>query len=132
TLWLTARAAAFADLKFGTRRRQLARAAVLVNRNKGELGVGDLDPGALALAHHPDLDIERDRCSPEPLDIGVAADGVADMHRLQKGYVRHRYGYHPSAGMRGRRHLAGQIHQGHDPAAENIALWVAVGRHRQG
>src|SRR5205823_11993886 len=86
----------------------------------------------LALAQHPDLDIERNRSSPKALDVGVAADGVADMHRLQKGDVRHRYGYHPSAGMRCRRHLAGRIHQTHDPAAENIALRVAVGRHGQG
>jgi hypothetical protein len=100
--------AALADrlrLKLGSGRRQLTRAAVFVDGHKGELGVGNFDPGALALAQHSDLDIECDRGSPEPLDSGVAAGGVTDMHRVQKGDVRHRYGYHPSTGMRGRRHF---------------------------
>src|SRR5215510_11836395 len=82
TLWLAAGPAVFADrarLKLEIGRGQLARAAVFVDGDKGELGVGDLDPGALALAQHPDLDIERDRGSPELLDVGVAADGVADI-----------------------------------------------------
>jgi len=60
----------------------------LVDGDKGELGVGNFDRLALTLVQHPDLDVERDRGSPNALDIRVAADRVADMHLLQKRDVR--------------------------------------------
>src|SRR6516165_8358955 len=69
-----------------------------MNGDKGDLGIGNFDRLALTLVQHPDLDVERDRGSPNALDIRVAADRVAadrvaadrvaDMHRLQKRDVR--------------------------------------------
>jgi hypothetical protein len=82
-----------------------------VDGNKGELGVGDLDLLALALAQHPDLDVERDRGSPDALDVGIAADRVSDVHRLQESDVRDGNGDDPSPRVRGRRHLPGRTHQ---------------------
>ena len=59
--------------------RQLAGPAILADRDKGELGLSDFDPLALALAQHPDLDVERDRGAPRAHHLCVAAEGVADM-----------------------------------------------------
>jgi allantoin racemase len=114
------------------RRRQLARAAVFVDRNKGEFSLGHLDPLALTLAQYPDLDVEGDRGSPRAGGFGVAANRIADMNRGQKGDIRDRDGRDPPAGIGRRRHLSGGIHQRHDPAAENIPLGIAVRRHSEG
>src|SRR5260370_12041865 len=112
--------------------RQFSGAAILADCDKGELGFGHLDPLALALAQDPDFDVERDRGPPRARDFGVSADGVAAMHRLQKGDLRHGDRHDPPAGVRRRRHLSGRIHQRHDPAAEDVPPGIAVGGHRQG
>ena len=55
-----------------------------MDRNEGKLGVGDLDPFALTLAQHPDLDVERDRGPPKALHVRVAAHSVADIWALRR------------------------------------------------
>jgi hypothetical protein len=55
-----------------------------------EFGLRHFDPLALALAQHPDLNVERDRGAAGALDFGIAADRIAGMHRLKKGDVRDR------------------------------------------
>jgi len=43
---------------------EFAWLAFLVNGDKGEFGLGHLDPLALTLAQHPHLDIEGDQVRP--------------------------------------------------------------------
>src|ERR1700737_2942492 len=58
--------------------------AIVVDGNEGEDGVGHLDAVALTLAEGPDFDRERDRGTPRAQRLRIAADDVADLHRLAK------------------------------------------------
>jgi len=75
--------------------------------------------------------VDGDRGSADPDQRGVHGDEIADINRLAEihGFDRHRDG----AGFRdlGGENAAADIHLAEQPAAEDIAVLVGVGGHRQ-
>src|SRR6266568_5012070 len=111
--------------------RQRPRPAFVVDGNEGELGIRYLDALALALPQHPDFHGESERRPADADEVGVAADRVADLHRLQERDVRDRDRYDAALGAARRRHERPPIHQRHDPPAEDVAGRIRVRGHRQ-
>jgi len=77
----------------------------------------------------PQPRIERDRCPPEALESVCSRRcrrhaPAAEKAMFETATVT------TVRSVRGRRHLAGRIHQRHDPAPK-ISPWDAVGRHRK-
>jgi hypothetical protein len=62
--------------------------------------------------------------------MGVEAQQVAQAHRLLEDELVHRHGGDAALGDAAGQHGAGQVHLGHDPAAEDVAVGVDVGRQR--
>jgi hypothetical protein len=92
--------------------------------------LGDLAGLAGGEIAAPSLDANRHRGASGPHQLAVAADLVADIDRLVK---HHRVDGHrgaPAARSLHRQIAAGEIHLGQQPAAENVAVRVGVGRHR--
>ena len=61
---------------------------------------------------------------------GIEAQQVADRDRLLEDELVDRDGGDAALGDARRKHGAGQVDLGHDPAAEDVAVGVGVGRHR--
>ena len=85
---------------------------------------------ALAAAQHPGFDTERDRRAAEAIDLGMDANHVAHVYRANETEVGDGGGHNAALGMGSRRNPGCQIHQRHDPAAENVSGRVGVRRHR--
>src|SRR5687767_2082420 len=62
----------------GGLREHRSGAPVVVQGDELELGIGDLDPVALALTQDPNLNRQRDRGLADGDRVGVAADRIAD------------------------------------------------------
>src|SRR5277367_2080475 len=71
-------------LRFGRQRRHGARAADLVDGDKGEGGVGHLFPHVRAKSPRPGLDMDYDRSAADPVDFGIDAQDVADLDRANE------------------------------------------------
>src|SRR5688572_26701253 len=74
----------------GAARRSIARGhrarlAVLVDRDVGELALCHQNLGAVA-ARGPGLDPDGDRGAPDPLDLAVAGEQIADEDRQLEGH----------------------------------------------
>ena len=54
------------------------------------------------------------------------------MHRFNKGNGFGCYGHHPQTGDLPGKDPAGDVHLGHDPAAEDVAMRIGVSRHCEG
>ena len=110
--------------------------AISAQRDVGEGGFGHLElylfdnrPGKSRF--YPDLEINGDRGGADFEHIAVAADHIADMDRFEKGDRFNGDGNDPGTGVFPSHDPAGNIHLRHDPAAENVSVWVGVGRHGQ-
>jgi len=57
------------------------------------------------------------------------AEDVADAHRLLEDELVDRHRGHAARHVARRQHGAGQVHLRHDPAAEDVAVAVGIGRH---
>ena len=77
-----------------------------------------------------DIHINGNRRSADAYDIGVKTDQITDEDRLFELERVHRHRHHSALGAPCGRDTAGDIDMGHDPAAEDIALAIGVGRHR--
>jgi len=67
---------------------------------------------------------------PDSDEGGVAAHLIADEHRLVEHHGVDRHGrVSPSPALR-RQTASGEIHLGEQPSAEDVAVWVGVGWHR--
>jgi hypothetical protein len=110
--------------------RDRARAAGAVDRDVGEGGFRHLDElplGAEALGVH--LDVHGDRSASHPQDLGVEGQDIAHPHRVLEDELLHRDGRHSTSGMARGQDRPGQVDLGHHPAAEDVAVGVAVGGH---
>src|ERR1700722_10291536 len=107
------------------------RMAGIVDRDIGEIAVGHQDRMHLLAAHDPGLDADGDRGLADPHQTGVHGNQIADEHGFSKVHRldRHRHGAR-FRGLRGK-DAAADIHLAEQPAAENIAILVGIGRHRQ-
>jgi hypothetical protein len=76
------------------------------------------------------LDRDRDRRGADALYLDVERHQVAHLHRLLEGELLYRYGGDASARDLAGYRAAGDVDLRHDPAAENVAVLVRVGRHR--
>ena len=56
------------------------------------------------------------------------AQDVAHTHRLLEDKFVHRHGGHAALRVARGQHGAGQVDLGHDPAAEDVAIGIAVGQ----
>ena len=76
--------------------------------------------------------MNRDRRAPDPHQIGVDRNEIADIDGFAKVHRLDRNGH--GAGFRdlGSEHAAADIHLAQQPAAEDVAIGVGIGRHRQG
>ena len=63
-------------------------------------------------------------------DFAVNRDLVADRYRFVEHDPVHRHGHRPALGAARGDQAGGRIHQAHQPAAEDVAIGVGVGRHR--
>src|SRR5258708_29481651 len=110
----------------------LVRPAALVDCDVSECALGDAQQLAVGPALHPGLHRDVDRGAADLEERGVAVDDVADADRMEKRHAVYGDGGHATA-----REVAGvdggaEIHLRHEPAAEDIAAGVGVGRHRNG
>ena len=80
----------------------------------------------------PCRDVEHDRGAADLLASGVDRHLVADMHRLEEGEALHGDGGAAAAGAPGGDVAGGEVHLRHQPAAEDVAGRVGVGRHGDG
>src|SRR6266850_2225878 len=87
-----------------------------------------LDVGRIAL--RVDLDVDRDRSGAHAHDFAVDGKHVADEDGLLELERVDRDGGDAAARVARREHAARDIDLRHDPAAENVAVLVGVGRHR--
>ena len=105
--------------------------AVVVNRDIGEIAVGHQDRLRFPAAQHPGLEMHRHRGLADPDKIGMHGneiadiDGLAEIHRLDRNRHGARFGEF------GREDAAADVHLAKQPATENIAILVGIGRHRQ-
>src|SRR5690606_27822854 len=120
-----------ASYGYGSEGGQGAAAPGFGGGDVGQGRLGDLDHfGVEALALGADFDRYGNRCRAGLDDGRVETEQVADEYRLLEleGVDGHR-GNAPG-GAPGGRHRAGDVGLGHDPAAEDVAMDVGVGRHR--
>jgi hypothetical protein len=111
--------------------RERSRVAVAVDGHVGQVRLGHLDHlrvGRVALCI--DADVYGDRSPADALDLGIEAQQVADGHRLLEDELVHCDGGDASLGDACRQYRAGHVHLGHDPASEDVAVAVDVGRQR--
>ena len=110
---------------------QRPRLALAVDGHIGQRGLGHLHhlPGR-GVALGPDLDVHGHRGAAHARDAGVEAQQVAHRHRLLEHELVDRHGGDAALRHAHRQHGAGQVHLRHDPAAEDVAVGVAVARHR--
>ena len=78
----------------------------------------------------PGLDMDLHRGAPDALDLGVDLQHVADTHRLDEGHPLDHDRHHAALRAFDARDAAGLVHVRHHPAAEDVAVCVGVGRHR--
>lgn len=111
-----------------------AGAAVGADRDIGELPFRHLHEivGIVGAADHPGLDADAQRAVADAVDIGIAGQYVADLDRLVEHHRIDRDRRHPAARPLLRHHAAGKVHLRHQPAAEDVARRVGVGRHGHG
>ena len=74
------------------------RPAGIVHRHQHEVGSGHPHPLALAAPQDPGLDAERDRTASGAHDVGIDADHVAYLDRLEEAQVGDRGGGNPALG----------------------------------
>src|SRR5687768_2026966 len=111
--------------------RHGARAPFAVDGDVGERRLGDLDGGRVGRAAlGVDLHLDGDRGVADALDVDVEGEHVADLHRLLEHELLHRDGGDAAAREARRERAAGDVDLRHDPAAEDVAVLVGVGRHR--
>ena len=82
----------------------------------------------MALGVH--LDGHGDRGAADALDVDVEGKQVADLHRLLEDELLDRHGGDAAARQAPGNGAAGDVDLRHDPAAEDVAVLVRVGRHR--
>ena len=63
------------------------------------------------------------------LHTGVERQNVAHAHGLLEDEFIHRHSHHAGVADTLGQHRAGQVHLGHDPATEDVAIGVDIGRH---
>ena len=76
-----------------------------------------------------DLDLHRDGGVANARDDGKKGQDVAHMNRLLEDKLVDRHGGHAAIHVARRQDCASHIHMGHHPAAKNIAIDIAIGRH---
>jgi hypothetical protein len=108
------------------------RAAVVADMDKCEGCVGHLVAAMRLEALRPGLDVDLHRGAPDALHFGIDLEHVADAHRLDEGH-RLDHDCHDTA-LRALHacDAAGLVHVRHHPAAEDVAVGIGVGRHRDG
>src|SRR5687767_11629963 len=107
-----------------------ARAPVTVDRHVGERCFGDLDdPRVFRPSLGVDLHVHRDGRAAQAHQVDVEGEQVAALHRLLEDELLDRDGGDAPARALPRDGAAGDVDLRHDPAAENIAVLVRVGRH---
>ena len=74
--------------------------------------------------------LHRDRRIANAGHAGKKRQDVADLYRLLEDELVYRHGGHAPVHVTRRHHRTGQVNLCHHPAAEYIAVGVAVGRHR--
>ena len=80
----------------------------------------------------PGLDVQGHRGAADADHVGVAAHDVAHEHRLMEGQGVHGDGGDAAARAGEGDRSGGDVHLRQQPAAENVARRVGVGRHGQG
>src|SRR5688572_3444566 len=111
--------------------RHRARAPFAIDGDVGQRGLGHLDDLRVlrpSLGVH--LDRDGDRGGADALDLDVERNHVADLHRLLEDELLHRHGGDAAARQAVGDGAAGDVDLRHDPAAEDVAVLVGVGRHR--
>src|SRR5205814_9298982 len=111
-------------------RRYGPRLAVRAGRNVGERRFGDFDGfdlGRIALRVH--LDVDGDGSGADAHDVAVEGKHVADGYGLLELELVDRDGDHAAERASRGEHAPGDVDLRHDPAAENVAVLVGVGRH---
>src|ERR1700722_5705569 len=107
------------------------RMSLIVDRDIGEIAVGHQDRMHLLAAQHPGLEMDRNRSLADPDQIGVHGNQIADENRLAEIHRVDSDGHRARFYGLGCKDSAADIHLAEQPAAENIAVLVGVGRHRQ-
>ena len=105
-------------------------AAVFANSHISEDRLGHLAHFVGRQVAAPCLDAHRHRGAPGSHERAVAAHLVADEHRLVEDHGVDRHGGAPPSRALRRQTASGEIHLGEQPSAEDVAVWVGVGRHR--
>ncbi len=106
--------------------------ALLVDGDEGSSGFRDLDHlSKLGGAFGEGFQVQRQGGAADPHHAAVAAEQVAHVHGVVELEGVHRHGDHPAAGAAAGEDAAGQVHLRHDPAAEDVAGGIGVGRHGQ-
>ncbi len=108
-----------------------ARTMLLVQRDEGEQPLGDLDLAIAAIAIGDDFDPDRHAGPPDPLDVGVDADQVAQLDRRDEFHPLDRHGRDGTLRPSRRDDAGGNIHLAQHPAAEDVAVGVDVARTRR-
>jgi hypothetical protein len=107
----------------------VARLAVGVGRHVGQHRLGHLDGiGLQAVALRVHLDVDGNGRIANLDNISIERQQVADEHRILEQERVHGDGRHAAVGAAGGRQRAGDIDLRHDPAAEDIAVDIGVGR----
>ena len=109
-----------------------ARTALVVDRDECEGRFGDFEAVVAVAAAAPRLDADAQGGSPDPDDIGVEADFVADEDGGMEDHAVGGDGGATAPRPAGGGVAGGQIHLSHQPAAEDIAGRIGVGRHGDG
>ena len=100
--------------------------------DESEVRVRDLVAMLRLETLRPGLDMDLHRGTPDALDLGVDLQHVAHTHRLDEGHPLDHDRHHAALRALDTRYAAGLIHVRHHPAAEDVAVCVGVGRHRDG
>lgn len=103
--------------------------AVGVDGDEDEAGVGDLGAVFGGAGAAPGFDFDGDGGAPGGDQIGIDGEFVADAHGLQEFHRFHGDGGAAALAAPGGGDAGGHVHLRHQPAAENVAGRVGIGRH---
>src|SRR5690348_13428224 len=100
--------------------------ALLVDRDVGEIAIGNEDRLCLLPPDHPGFEMHGDRRTTHAHQTAVHGYEVADIDGLAKIHRVDRYRDVARLGDLGREYAAADIHLAEQPAAENVTVLIGV------